>query len=106
MSDTPIDHKSIVSRAVDATPGGVWALSGAQIVTTVCIVAFLQLTGFAAPLQRIVNAQAVTIESAANRIDSSAARIEAMVLEQGAKINALEGRVDLIERTHERLGVK
>ena len=106
MSDTPIDHKGIIARAVEATPTWVWALCGAQVVTTVCLVALIQLTGFAAPLQRIVNAQAQTIENAADRIDSSTLRIETITGEHSSRISALEGRVARIEDTHERLGVK
>lgn len=107
MAEAPLpDTKSIMARAVDATPRWVWAFSGLQIVFTVCTVAMLQLTGFAAPLQRVVNAQAQQLETAATSLSASATRIEAGMAVQAAQIADLDGRVSKIEDAHRRFGVE
>jgi hypothetical protein len=82
----------------------VWAFGGVQVVFTICTVAMLQLTGFAAPLQRIVNAQAQQIETAASSLNASASRIETAVADQAKQIADLDGRVLKLERRHDQSG--
>lgn len=102
----PVDTKGILARAVDATPTWVWAFGGLQIVTVVCFVAALQLSGLAGPLQRVLNAQAQRVEMAATNIDKSADRIMLALDDHDRRIGDLEGRVEEIETIHERNGVQ
>jgi hypothetical protein len=83
----------IIAKAVDSTPPFIFAFSGGMIVSTVCIVAGLQLSGMASPLQRVVNAKAAGIERAAESIDRSAVALSDL----SGRFDSLSNRVDFIE---------
>jgi hypothetical protein len=84
----------VIATAIEATPRWVFGFGGGMIVSTVCFVAGLQLSGMASPLQRVVNAKAAGIERAAESIDRSAI----VLSDLASQFDSLSLRVDVIER--------
>jgi hypothetical protein len=96
-------QSSVIKEAIASTPKWVFAFGGMNIVLTICVVAILQGTGMAGPLQRVVNARAAGIERAAESIDKSAATLNglaAMVDSFSVRMDEVEKRLDRIDKFH------
>jgi hypothetical protein len=92
-------QSGVIKEAIASTPKWVFAFGGMNIVLTICIVAILQGTGMAGPLQRVVNAQAANIERAAESIDKSATTLNSLA----ASIDSFSIRMDEAERRLDRI---
>lgn len=99
MAESPIDQSSVISRAVDRTPSWLFAFCGGMVTLSVCVIAVLQLGGFSAPLQRIMNAKATEIEQAATSLTLSATRLEGVT----AKLDSLDSRVTQLEKRVDKI---
>lgn len=105
----PQQATGVISVAITNTPKWVLGFAGGMVTLSVCLIAVMQLGGFSAPMQRILNAKATEIERAAVSISGSAEKLDAALTKIGdidSRVTALEARVDKVDRYHRVLGVK